>query len=59
MGETKKKRYWNAHGRRMEEGRLPRIALEGKPIGKRAPGRPPKRWKDRWLAVHLPGTDPK
>jgi len=32
----------------MEEGRLPRIAVEGKPIGKRAPGRPPKRWKDSW-----------
>jgi len=38
-----RKRYWYAHVRRMEEGRLPRIALEGKPIGKRAPGRPPPR----------------
>jgi len=41
-----RKRYWYAHVRRMAEGKLPRIALEGKPIGKRAPGRPPKRWKD-------------
>jgi len=36
-----RKRYWYTHVRRIEEGRLPRIALEGKPIGKRAPGRPP------------------
>jgi len=27
----------------MDEGRLPRIALPRKPIGKRAHGRPPKR----------------
>jgi len=46
--ERQRKIYWYAHVRRMEEGRLPRIALEGKPIGKRAPGRPPKRWKDSW-----------
>jgi len=37
-----RKRYWYAHVRRMEERRVPRIALEGKPIGKRRP----KRWKD-------------
>jgi len=43
----------------MEEGRLLRIALEGRPIGKRAPGRPPKRWDGGQLAVHLPGTDPE
>jgi len=35
----------------MEEGRLPRIALEGKPTGKRAPGRPTKRWKDSWQST--------
>jgi len=46
-----RKGYWNAHMRRMEEGRLPRIALEGKPIGKRAPGRPPKRWKESWQST--------
>jgi len=44
-------RYWYAHVRRMEEGRLPRIALEGKTIWKRAPGRPPKRWKDSWQST--------
>jgi len=37
----------------MEEGRLPRIALEGKPIGKKAPGKPPKRWKDSWQSGDL------
>jgi len=31
-----RKRYWYAHVRRMEEGRLPRTALEGKPIGKKS-----------------------
>jgi len=36
----------------MEERRLPRIAPEGKPIGKRAPGRGRGQ-----LAVHLPETD--
>ncbi|XP_057670460.1 uncharacterized protein LOC130902374 [Diorhabda carinulata] len=41
-----RKRYWYAHMRRMEESRLSRIVLEGKPIGKREPGRPPKRWMD-------------
>jgi len=41
-----RKIYWYAQVRRMEEGRLPRIALEGKPIGKRTPGRPPKRRTD-------------
>ena len=46
-----RKRYWYAHVRRMEENRLPRIALEGKPIGKRKPGRPPKRWKDSWQST--------
>jgi len=46
-----RKRYLYAHVRRMEEGRLPRIVLEGKPIGKRAPGRPPKRWKDSWQST--------
>jgi len=30
-----RKRYWYAHVRRMEEGRLLSIALEGKPIGKK------------------------
>ncbi|XP_056631432.1 uncharacterized protein LOC130441673 [Diorhabda sublineata] len=30
-----RKRYWYAHVRRMEESRMPRIVLEGKPIGKR------------------------
>ncbi|XP_030763151.1 uncharacterized protein LOC115887795 [Sitophilus oryzae] len=42
------KRGWYAHVRRMDERRPPRIALEGKPTGKREPGRPPKRWKDSW-----------
>jgi len=46
-----RKRYWYAHVRRMKEGRLPRIALEGKPIGKRAPRKPPKRWKDSWQST--------
>jgi len=41
-----RKRYWYTYVRRMEEGRL-----EGKPIGKRAPGRPPKRWKDSWQST--------
>ncbi|XP_057667256.1 uncharacterized protein LOC130900574 [Diorhabda carinulata] len=41
-----RKIYW--YVRRMEESRLPRIVLKGKPIGKREPGRPPKRWMDSW-----------
>jgi len=50
MGETKKKilvRSSEKNGR----GKLPRIALERKPIEKRAPGRPPKRWKDSWQSI--------
>jgi len=39
------------HVRRMEEGRLPCIALEGNPIGKRTLGRLPKRWKDSWQST--------
>lgn len=46
-----RKRGWYAHVRRMDERRLPRIALEGKPTGKREPGRPPKRWKDSWQST--------
>ena len=46
-----RKRQWFAHVKRMEENRLPRIALEGKPMGKRQPGRPPKRWKDSWQSI--------
>jgi len=30
----------------MVRSREPRITLEGKPIVKRTPGRPRKRWKD-------------
>ena len=46
-----RKRQWYAHVKRMEESRLPRIALEGKPAGKRLPGRPPQRWKDSWQST--------
>jgi len=48
MGETKKNIFIRSHEK---NGRVPRIALEGKPIGKRAPGRLPKRWKDSWQST--------
>jgi len=52
MGETKKKILVRS---REKNGRG-KTATQWKPIGKRTPGRPPKRCKE--LAV-LPGTDPE
>jgi hypothetical protein len=43
-----RRRFWRDHVNRMDSQRLPHLALHGKPDGKRAPGRPPKRWKDSW-----------
>jgi len=37
---------WYAHVQRMEEGRLPKIALKWMPKQKRARGRPKKNWMD-------------
>ncbi|XP_019765819.1 uncharacterized protein LOC109541398 [Dendroctonus ponderosae] len=41
-----RKRQWCSHVKRMDKNSLPRIVLEGKPVGTRPAGRPPKRWKD-------------
>ena len=46
-----RKRMWYNHVRRMNENRLPKIALENNPPGSRPPGRPPKRWRDSWQST--------
>lgn len=46
-----RRRQWHDHVRRMDENRLPKIALVGRPAGKRPLGRPPKRWKDSWQST--------
>lgn len=46
-----RRREWYDHVKRMAEDRLPRIALEGTPVGNRPPGRPPKRWRDSWQST--------
>lgn len=46
-----RRRQWYEHVRRMDENRLPRRVLEGRPLGSRQPGRPPKRWRDSWQST--------
>ena len=38
--------HWAGHGARREEGSLLRRVLEGRPEGRRPPGRPRMRWTD-------------
>ncbi|XP_060533783.1 uncharacterized protein LOC132706454 [Cylas formicarius] len=45
-----RRRQWYNHVKRMGEDRLPRIALEGIPVGSPL-GRPPKRWRDSWQST--------
>ncbi|XP_060528303.1 uncharacterized protein LOC132703194 [Cylas formicarius] len=46
-----RRRQWYNHVKRMGEDRLPRITLEGIPVGSRPPRRPPKRWRDSWQST--------
>lgn len=45
-----RKREWNEHVDRMDEGRLAKICKIGRPKGRRPPGRPPKRWAQSWFS---------
>jgi len=35
----------------MEDNRIAKIARDGKPLFRRPPGRPPKRWGDSWMST--------
>nr|XP_018912057.1 PREDICTED: uncharacterized protein LOC109040537 [Bemisia tabaci] len=45
-----RRKMWSEHVDRMDEERLAKVCMTGQPIGKRLPGRPPKRWAQRWLS---------
>jgi len=40
-----RRREWNQHINRMEDNIIAKIARDGKLHSRRAPGRPPKRWR--------------
>ena len=46
-----RRRYWRDHVRRMDDHRLPKIAMQHKPATSRPVGRPPKRWADSWTSA--------
>lgn len=45
-----RRKMWSEHVDRMDEERLAKVCMTGQPIGKRLPGRPPKRWAQSWLS---------
>jgi len=49
----RRRKEWNNHIDRMDRERLPRIARDGKPVAKRPPGRPPKRWAQSWMSSSI------
>ena len=46
----KRRKEWNRHVLRMGDRRLAKMALTGKPVTTRPPGRPPKRWQECWTS---------
>ncbi|KAK4875519.1 hypothetical protein RN001_011941 [Aquatica leii] len=48
-----RRRKWNEHVQRADETRLIRIARDQRPVGRRDPGRPIKRWKDSWVSTSI------
>lgn len=46
-----RRRRWRDHVERMDNGRLAKITMKGKPNTRRPQGRPPKRWKDSWVST--------
>lgn len=46
-----RRRAWNEHVQRADANRLIRIARDKKPMGRRDPGRPQKRWKESWIST--------
>ena len=45
-----RRKEWNRHVLRMDDWRIAKAALTGRPLARRPPGRPPKRWRDCWTS---------